>query len=167
MSDTSHQSLHQKDGTLVRSSGEWGMTNPFLGRRDHTSFGQPLAYLSWREGLAQESTEVGYSRRGLTGAPIAARAPTGEPDRYTDVEGIERGLGGPAYSSLGCSSNAPMSHGVSVDTCAIGRACPRWSVVRVQLMAEMASIAGLPGSRAWVCVSPPFSARGPRSASPA
>ena len=53
-----------------------------------------------------------------------------------------------------------------------GRGSPRWSVLRVQLMAGTASMAGLPGSRAWVwgaCPDPvegPLSARGPSMRSP-
>jgi hypothetical protein len=64
--------------------------------------------------------------------------------------------------SPACTSNAPMSQGVSGDVCTTGRGPPRWSVVRVQLMAGTASMAGLPGSRAWVSVSPPCSRTGQR-----
>ena len=52
------------------------------------------------------------------------------------------------------SSYAPMSQ---LAPC--GRVTPRWSVVG-QSAAFAASIAGLPGSRAWVWVGPPLSASG-------
>ena len=45
-----------------------------------------------------------------------------------------------------------------------GREMPRWSVVTPGT-ATPASMAGLPGSRAWVKVGPPLSASGPSSGS--
>ena len=45
-----------------------------------------------------------------------------------------------------------------------GRGTPRWSVV-TPATATPASMAGLPGSRAWVRVGPPLSASGPSSGS--
>src|SRR6266508_133155 len=42
---------------------------------------------------------------------------------------------------------------------------PRWSIAGLAA-ASAASIAGLPGSSAWVCVGPPLSASGPIPASP-
>src|ERR1700675_2373241 len=71
------------------------------------------------------------------------------------VERLTR-VGGRA-TGLGTNSYAPMSHAAPW-----GRAMPRWSVDGGGQPLVTASIAGLPGRRAWVCVGPPLATSGPR-----
>ena len=63
-----------------------------------------------------------------------------------------------ASVSVVSNSNAPMSQAAPC-----GRATPRWSIVTgmpsasLQSKTGIASMAGLPGKRAWVWVGPPLS----------
>src|SRR3954464_6444234 len=70
-----------------------------------------------------------------------------------------------------CDSNAPISHTATPlpsPSMGRGKPAPRWSIVSgaprlfTQPAGSPASMAGLPGSRARVCVGPPLFARGPR-----
>ncbi len=75
--------------------------------------------------------------------------------------GVGVGVGGTGMSY----SKAPMSQIALVSPSpSCGRVTPRWSVVS-QLDGLPASMAGLPGSRAWVSVLPPLSASAPSSGS--
>ena len=56
-------------------------------------------------------------------------------------------------------SNAPMSQATPC-----GLVTPRWSVSGQEALSP-ASMAGLPGSSAWVSMGPPLSCKGPRSGS--
>src|SRR5215203_1153559 len=62
---------------------------------------------------------------------------------------------GASVSGGGTNSKAPMSQAAPC-----GRLTPRWSVAGGG-HSTAASIAALPGSKAWVCVGPPLSASGP------
>ena len=85
---------------------------------------------------------------------LPADTDSGSSEAMTGTAGLGEGLGEGIGGGAITNSNAPLSQPASC-----GRATPRWSPLTAHWAAGMRSIAGLPGTSAWVLVDPLLWAR--------